>query len=240
MCRMISVCMATYNGEKYIADQIDSILNQLGCDDELIISDDGSTDRTLDVIKKFHDCRISITSNSNARGLLCNIENALRLAQGDYVFLADQDDLWIPGRVVKMTSVLLEYDVVVSDAIVVDRYLSEIHGSLFQLLGSGPGLIKNLIKNTYVGCCMAFRKAVLEAVLPFPPDTPMHDWWIGMMGELKFSTYFLSQLLLYYRRHDACFSCTVLGSEYVMRQKLLWRYVMGKNMIRRQLDLLLI
>jgi len=233
---MISVCMAAYNGEKYIHCQIASILKQLASDDELIISDDGSSDGTLGIIEGFCDSRILSICNVGAPGLLFNIESALRLAQGDYVFLADQDDVWLPGRIAEMTLALQEFDVVVSDAIVTDQHLTVAHPSLFQLLGSGSGIIKNLIKNTYVGCCMAFRKTVLEAALPFPQDTPMHDWWIGMIGELNFSTCFLRRPLLYYRRHDANLSCTVFGSKYAMKQKFVWRYVMGKNLIRRQLE----
>ena len=233
---MISVCMATYNGEKYIHGQIASILKQFASDDELIISDDGSTDGTLGVIEGICDSRVSIICNAGSPGILCNIESALRLAKGDYVFLADQDDVWLPGRIAEMTLALHEFDVVVSDAIVTDQHLTVAHPSLFQLLGSGSGIIKNLIKNTYVGCCMAFRRSVLEAALPFPQDTPMHDWWIGMIGELNFSTCFLRRPLLYYRRHDANLSCTASGSKYAMKQKFLWRYVMGKNLIRRQLE----
>lgn len=232
---MISVCMVTYNGEKYIHAQIDSILKQLNCDDNLIISDDGSGDGTLDIIKSFCDSRISMIGNPGPHGVLLNIENALRFAQGDYIFLADQDDIWLPGRIEQMTSALDDFDLVVSDAMVTDQDLSVVNQSLFHLLDSGPGVIKNLVKNTFVGCCMAFRRTVLETALPFPQDTPMHDWWIGMIGELNFSTCFLRQPLLYYRRHDANLSCTVLGSKYAMKQKFMWRYVMGKNLIRRQL-----
>lgn len=232
---MISVCMAAYNGEKYIGDQVDSILKQLSWNDELIISDDGSTDRTLEIVKQFKDSRILLICNTKCRSILYNFENALRVANGEYVFLADQDDLWISGRIQIMVSALLYYDVVVSDAVVTDHDLAMIHPSLFQLLESGPGIIKNLLNNTYVGCCMAFKKAVLEASLPFPHDSPMHDWWIGMIGELSFSTYFLPQPLLYYRRHDTCSSYTVFDSKYSIKKKLLWRYIMMENLIRRQL-----
>ena len=96
---MISVCMATYNGEKYIREQIDSILAQLGDKDELIVSDDGSADATLSIVRSFSDPRIKIISNTGKHGTNGNFENALKHAQGDYIFLSDQDDVWLPGKV---------------------------------------------------------------------------------------------------------------------------------------------
>ena len=234
---MITVCMPTYNGEKYIYGQISSILEQLAPSDELIISDNGSTDATLLIIDGFRDSRISVAHDNEDPDLLRNIENALSHAHGEYIFLADQDDVWLPGRLAIMTSVLHDFDLVVSDAIVTDQNLSVVNQSLFHLLDSGPGMMKNLVKNTFVGCCMAFRKDVLAAALPFPKDTPMHDWWIGMIGEMKYSTCFLRQPLLYYRRHDASLSCTVLGSKYAIGKKLRWRYIMAKNLIQRQLQI---
>ena len=90
---MISVCMATYNGEKYIQEQIDSILCQLSKDDELVISDDHSTDATCDIIKSYNDRRIKLFLNELAKGVTHNFENALLHSKGDIIFLADQDDV---------------------------------------------------------------------------------------------------------------------------------------------------
>ncbi len=96
---MISVCMATYNGEKYIERQLDSILAQLKENDELIISDDGSTDRTAEILARYGtDKRIRILHGS-FHSPIYNFENAIKQAQGDYIFMADQDDIWLPGRI---------------------------------------------------------------------------------------------------------------------------------------------
>ena len=89
---MISVCMATYNGEKYLREQVGSILTQLGENDELVVSDDGSTDSTIDILKSYNDPRIKIFINTGRHGVNSNFENALRHADGDYIFLSDQDD----------------------------------------------------------------------------------------------------------------------------------------------------
>ena len=96
---MISVCIATYNGEKYIREQLDSILPQLGLDDEVIISDDSSTDNTLKIIEEYNDCRIKIFSNNKFYSPILNFENALKKAQGDFIFLSDQDDIWKSNKV---------------------------------------------------------------------------------------------------------------------------------------------
>ena len=96
---MISICLITYNGEKYINEQLDSILCQLSADDEVVVSDDGSTDRTLSIIRDYNDNRLRIISNSGKHGVVYNVENALREVKGDYIFLADQDDVWLPGKV---------------------------------------------------------------------------------------------------------------------------------------------
>ena len=98
---MVSVCIATYNGEKYITEQIDSILSQIEREDEVIISDDGSTDGTLDVIRQMNDGRIQLL-HSGTHNIVRNFENALAYARGDIIFLSDQDDVWADDKVKKV------------------------------------------------------------------------------------------------------------------------------------------
>ena len=96
---MISVCVATYNGEKFIREQIESILCQLSSDDEIIVSDDGSTDGTIVIINCIGDKRIRIIEGPRKHSPTFNFENALKEAKGDYIFLADQDDVWKTNKV---------------------------------------------------------------------------------------------------------------------------------------------
>lgn len=91
---MISVCMPTYNGEKFIRIQLESILSQLGNDDEIVISDDSSTDKTVEITKSFNDSRIHLLENNTFHSPIYNLENALKNAKGDFIFLSDQDDEW--------------------------------------------------------------------------------------------------------------------------------------------------
>lgn len=214
---MISVCVATYNGERYVAEQLRSILSQLGPEDEVVVSDDESTDKTLDVVESLKDPRIRVL-HSTAHYFKWNFHNALRAANGDIIFLADQDDVWLPGKVEKCVKALNEVDLVVHDSQVVDDDLKVIHPSFFHFYGSGAGLIKNSLNNTYFGSCMAFRRSVLEAALPFPKTNEIgHDIWLGLVGEMTGNVLFLDEPLLLYRRHDL--ARTNLGQTLIKRSK---------------------
>ena len=96
---MISVCIATYNGERFIREQIDSILRQLSSDDEIILSDDGSTDDTISIINSIDDKRIKIIEGPRKHSPTPNFECAMKESKGDYIFLAVQDDVWKPNKV---------------------------------------------------------------------------------------------------------------------------------------------
>jgi glycosyltransferase involved in cell wall biosynthesis len=200
---MISVCMATYNGEKYIKEQLLSILKQLGPNDEIIISDDLSKDRTIDVISSIKDIRIKLFFNKN-RGYTNNFQNAIQKASGDYIFLSDQDDIWVDNKLKIMSDLLLKYDFVVSDAQMVNTNLESLGSTYFELRGGyGNGFINNLKKLKYIGCCMAFRKIILTKVLPFPSNSKLcpHDFWIALISEFYYKSYVIKEPLLLYRRH---------------------------------------
>ncbi len=225
-CRL-SVCIPTYNGEKYVRRQLETILSQLGPDDEVVVSDDSSTDSTLDIIKSLHDERIRISIGNKFHSAIFNLENALKLSHGKYIFLADQDDVWKDGRVDRVLPLLGEYDLVVTDCQVVDADENELHPSLFQMIGSGRGFWKNLCKNSYVGCCMAFSRELMQATLPFPKDIPMHDMWIGMKADAEgFNVLFLNERLVAYRRHEGNVSSSSGRSRRPLWRKLLDRWVM--------------
>lgn len=205
---MISVCIVTYNGEKYIKEQIISILSQLGSSDEIIVSDDGSSDSTLSILHSFADDRIKIYIHKKKRQkygidyVTKNVEFALGKCIGDYIFLSDQDDVWLPNKLNKMMSCLKNFDIVQSDCKVVDSNLNIIYASYFSLVNAQIGIMRNIYKSSYLGCCMAFRKQVLEKVLPFPPSGVGHDLWLGLMGAIYYKIYFMKEPLLLYRKHD--------------------------------------
>lgn len=228
---MISVCLATYNGEKYIHRQVVSILNQLGSDDELIISDDGSSDYTISILNSMKDSRIKIFINSR-HGVNGNFENALNHANGDYIFLSDQDDVWMPDKVKTCMEYLHIYSCVISDCSVEDTYGNVIYDSFYKANGTRKGKMYNLfVKNGYLGCCMAFRKEVLVKALPFPANIPMHDIWIGNVASFRYNTIFIPQKLIKYCRHGDNASSAAEVSRYSLMEKLNFRWQILKNLL---------
>ncbi len=209
--KYISVAMATYNGAKYIREQLDSILKNLGENDEIVISDDGSMDGTIDIVQEYRqkDARIRLVQGEG-QGIIANFENAIENCRGCYIFLSDQDDVWMPNKVSYVMQAFEERNaaLVIHDARVMDAELrKEIMPSFFAYRGSGSGFWKNYMKNTYMGCCMAFRREVWAAVRPIPRDIQMHDQWIGMNSDRWFGkSVFLPECLLLYRRHDSAAS----------------------------------
>lgn len=233
---MISVCMATYNGEKYLREQVDSILAQLGENDELVVSDDGSTDSTIDILKSYNDSRIKILKNKGNHGVNCNFDNALRYATGDYIFLADQDDIWLPDKIDECINALQKYDCVVHDAIVVDNMLNIMSNSFFEGDNSGRGFWKNIYKNTYLGCCMAFNRNVLTKILPIPVTKAFyHDGWIGCVADLRATLIFIPFKGILFRRHDNNTSCTAGKSKFSrfsqLKNRVIQLYYTAKNII---------
>ena len=230
---MISVCIATYNGERYIRQQIESIVCQLNVDDEIIVSDDGSTDGTLDIVKGIGDKRIKIIEGPGRKSPILNFECALKASKGDFIFLSDQDDIWKPDKVEICMKWLKTYHCVVSDAEVTDNRLKPLYPSLYDIMQVRQGRIYNTIwKNGYTGCCMAFRRNVLEASLPFPKNIPMHDIWIGNVAAYKYNVIFIPDRLIHFRRHENTISCNGKGSKFTIWQQMKFRLNIIKNIIR--------
>ena len=234
----ISVCMATCNGERYIKEQLDSILCQLNEDDEVIISDDSSSDRTVEIIHSYNDKRIKLFENQKFMSPIYNFENALKHSLNEYIFLADQDDIWMNNKVNVCKKYLEEYDLVVSDADIIDCNNNIIHDSFYEVFGSKCGFFKNLIKNSYHGCTIAFNRKVLQRALPFPKDLPMHDWWIGLISEIYGKPYFISENLISYRRHCGNSSPTCDHSRYSYFSRIRFRALIIKSLIARIIGIL--
>lgn len=232
----ISVCMATYNGQDFVTSQLKSILMQIGTDDELIISDDSSIDNTIKIINNFNDRRIKLLTNNKFRSPVFNFENALKYSTGDVIFLADQDDIWKPGKVDITMNLLQKYDVVISDCELIDEYDNVIADSFFQLNRSRKGIFKNLIKNGYLGCCMAFNRPILDKALPFPKNIPMHDMWLGMIGAVYGTPFFCSERLVSYRRHGNNASSASEKSHFTLMGKINVRYILVMNFLLRFLQ----
>lgn len=210
--------MAVYNGAKYLRPQLSSILDQLSVTDELIIVDDCSTDATRQVLERLEDSRVSVLRHASNRGPVKAFEKALQAARGEIIFFSDQDDVWLPGKVDRTLEVFSQTPAlaVVTDARVVEEEGKPIIDSYFAWRKSGPGLMKNFYRNSFIGCCMAFRQECKSFLLPFPPLV-MHDVWAGLTCEMAGDTHFLPQQLVVYRRHG--------GNYSPMRPSAWWRIV---------------
>ncbi len=206
---IISVCIATYNGEKFIKQQLESILKQLSVNDEVVISDDGSSDNTIAIIKGFADSRIKIVSHKRANVKFIidytahNFENALLHAKGDIIFLSDQDDVWIDGRIKIMLDKLKDSELVVGNCKIVDENLKLIKPSYYNNVRHfKTGIFTNIIRSSYLGNTMGFKRCVYEKALPFPHYGVGHDIWLGIIAKMYYHISFTKSHVTLYRRHN--------------------------------------
>ncbi len=226
---MNSVCIATYNGEKFIEAQLRSILAQLRADDEVIVSDDGSTDRTLDIIASLRDKRIIVLGN-RSHSVKGNFENALRHAQGETIFLSDQDDVWLDGKYDACIEALKTVDLVCTNSKITDENLNIVNENFFSLYHSGRGVLKNALNNTYYGSCMAFRRTLLNYALPFPKTQEIgHDIWLGLVAEITGTTLFIEKPYLLYRRHSG--TSTQTTSLWRRSKRSIWRKIWSRIVV---------
>ena len=239
-----SICMACYNGEKYIAKQIDSILKQIAENDELIIVDDCSTDNTVRVINDFEDKRIQLVCNNTNIGVNKAFEKAIKKAKGTIIFMADQDDIWTENRYVIMTEKLKEKNVmcVSGNSIAIDGegnyidfYLGELHSS------DSYAYKKNIEKMFagkayYYGCAMAFHRNLDDIILPFPQKIESHDLWIAMAANLLKSNYHIDDVVLERRVHgsNASIVSRPLSKKIYSRIVFVWMLFQLKKRMRSQ------
>lgn len=232
-----SVCMAVYNGAAFLRPQLQSILEQLRADDELIVVDDASQDDTAAILARIADPRLRLHRNERNRGVLATFERALSLARGEILFLSDHDDLWLPGKVEKIVAVFAarpSVTMVATDARLIDAEGKTLAPSFFAQRGRFvPGALHNFVKNKYLGCTLSFRRSMLPIFLPIPRDVPMHDIWFGMLNAVYGQTHFLDEPLVAYRRHGGNASPIVhTGFGRAAR----WRYRLAKNFTRRLIE----
>jgi len=226
--------MACYNGEKYIKQQIDSILSQLSREDELIISDDNSIDKTIEIIEGIHDSRIILVhhkqdlrykSRKYKNGYLCsqNFQSALEASRGNYIFLSDQDDIWINGRVNAFTIELEKHYLIMSNFSVINDVGRVLKNKYFDSWPFSRSLLGNITRNPFFGCAMAFRREVLNYALPIPRECVSYDLWIGCLAASKYDVCFINYSWHLYRRHGRNISNATGKSTNSIWFKICWR-----------------
>jgi glycosyltransferase involved in cell wall biosynthesis len=226
----LSICIATYNGSQFIQEQLLSIFPQLQPGDEVLIADDGSQDDTVvRALALGHPVRL--VSTTRVGGVVANFERVLWAACGDGILLCDQDDVWLPGRVDAIRNALTSHELVLINGEVVDEHLERRGQTIFDAVGMRSGFWANLLRNSFVGCCMAFRRDLLRRVLPFPSGVPWHDWYIGLVAERTGSIVRLRQISMLYRRHGGNFSPTGEKSRNSLWHRLHMRFAIARAVL---------
>lgn len=213
----ISVAVVTYNSAQYLRPQLDTILENLGPADEIIVSDDGSTDSTLQILKSYqdNDSRFRVFSIKHS-GCNANYENAISRCTGDIIFLSDDDNVWLPNKVSEVLKVFSDnpkVSLVMHDCQICNADLSEIKPSFFQDRNAKPGLFRNIMKCSYGGSLIAFRSSLVHRIIPFPKRMPVfYDEWIGLEASKHGKVYFLPEILSKWRRHVGAASSGFIAS----------------------------
>jgi glycosyltransferase involved in cell wall biosynthesis len=236
----VSVCIATYNGEKYIFRQLSSILDQLDSADEVIIVDDCSTDNTIKTILQFADSRITVVENERNSGEVFSFGKAISLSKNDFIFLSDQDDIWMPNRVHLMQTALMKTgsQLVSTNFEWMDSNETSINVRFDGVQSSSSDKhLKNIIyiflgKTNYFGCAMAFKRDLVRIILPIPSFVESHDLWIPLASNLIGSNYHITEKTLRKRKHLNNLTSTIstrslykkIGSRFIFTFSLIVLY----------------
>lgn len=205
----VDILLATYNGEKYLQEQLNSILNQSYTDFKLLISDDKSTDKTINILKKYEkmDNRIKVFYQKKNLGYIKNFEFLIKKSTNNFIMFSDQDDIWRINKIESQLAYLLEskVDLVYSDVELVNQNLSPIDKSYYEILNIAPlegNKWKNILfRNPIIGNTVIVKKELLDQIREIPKEIP-HDWYIGIIASMRNGIKFQNIPLTKYRIHS--------------------------------------
>ena len=226
--KKIDILMATYNGEKYLGEQLDSIINQTYHNWNLLIRDDNSTDKTLEIIQNYHkkDKRIKILKDNKGNlGIVRNFEELLKSSESEFIMFSDQDDIWVENKLdmyLKMIEKIKNKGFMIhSDAILFDKNKSNILKDTFISKKAINRGLENVFFNYFVqGATILISKEIKNFILPFPKEVYLHDRYIHLISELFFERIFVNKALIYYRQHRD----NQIGAKNTIRELLSKRY----------------
>lgn len=219
MSKKCAILMATYNGQRFLQEQLDSLLTQTYSDFSIRIRDDGSTDSTVEIIKMFaadHPNRIHLDGvNKITIGPCANFSRLLEKTDADYIFFCDQDDIWLPEKLEVLRQRLIAMEsmhgenaplLVHSDLEVVDEYLNVLDSSFWHYQYLCPEKMQTLnrllVQNYVTGCAMAINRT-LASFGPIPKEAIMHDWWLALIATAFGHLEHESTSLIKYRQHTS-------------------------------------
>ena len=226
--KKIDILMATYNGQKYLVEQLDSIINQTYHNWNLLIRDDNSTDKTLEIIQNYHkkDKRIKILKDNKGNlGIVRNFEELLKSSESEFIMFSDQDDIWVENKLdmyLKMIEKIKNKGFMIhSDAILFDKNKSNILKDTFISKKAINRGLENVFFNYFVqGATILISKEIKNFILPFPKEVYLHDRYIHLISELFFERIFVNKALIYYRQHGD----NQIGAKNTIRELLSKRY----------------
>ncbi|TXI91482.1 MAG: glycosyltransferase family 2 protein [Neisseriales bacterium] len=200
----ISIAMATYNGEKYLAEQLDSILSQSQVPNEIIIVDDYSTDDTWQILQSYakNNSTIKIYQNESNLGACQTFNKAILLTTGDLIALSDQDDVWLPNKLAVLMANISDNLLIHSDAYIVDEKLNVISQTFKKGVMSQQNFIDYLFANNVTGCTCLFKRELINLALPIPTGFYIHDHYLAIAASYFGKLNYLSIPLIKYRQHS--------------------------------------
>ena len=214
---MVTVLLATYNGGKYLEEQLNSLIKQTYTDFRIIIRDDGSSDNTAEIISRysevFADKIIVCPSTEPTHSAAGNFFKLIEMYNDDYIMLADQDDHWLPEKIEKTFSAMKKAEenygvdtpiLVHTDLCVADEKLNIISNSFIKYQGLSPEnteLNRTLMQNSVTGCTVMFNRALQEKLFTLPQVTAMHDWWLALIASALGKIEYLNEPTILYRQH---------------------------------------
>lgn len=213
---LVSVVMATYNGSTFLSKQLDSIISQDYPNLEIVISDDKSTDLTVEILEKYRkSASIAYRVNTSNLGYAKNFEQALRMATGEFIALSDQDDIWLPHKLSQLYAKIDNALLIHSDVREItreDEFLfpiaarKRVHKDNYERVFLDPEFhVASILtrKGLVQGCTTLFRRELLQLALPMPDSEKSHDIWLGFVAAMTGSVLYDDTVLTLYRKHGA-------------------------------------
>jgi glycosyltransferase involved in cell wall biosynthesis len=207
MSKLVSVALATFNGEKYLRKQLDSIYSQTYKNIEVIVTDDCSVDQTINILKEYKNTYgLIYFINEQNLGFVKNFEKAISLCSGDYIALSDQDDIWLPEKIEILIREIKSYSLICTDAKLIDSTDNVVVSSFNEFSGRVQPKVNKfeylVFGNFVTGCTAMMERELISRALPIPDEFLFHDYWLGIMATQENGIRYLSDKLVLYRQHD--------------------------------------
>lgn len=241
----VKILLSTYNGEKYLRKQIDSLLSQSYGDVEIIVRDDGSSDGTVKIVESYDIKLLDDKNNLGAKGSFeALMKYTLENTQSEYLMFCDQDDIWDLDKIERSVNRINEMEkefgdiplLVHSDLSVIDKNQRVICGSFWEfenIIPSHNSLERLVMQNTITGCTMLVNRKLALLCLPMQSGAVMHDWWLGLVASCFGKIGILDEDTIKYRQHENNeIGATGFNFASVVHKMFYSKNVLGKNMLQ--------